>query len=180
MYTIEEWGAMPADQRRAAIGDMSQIQAAELYAALPENRQHLPRLNRREWMALGKIGQEYLLLRLPDWEADVLLSWTVREQGSLIPATHYAPETAPQPRVPMRQIAVQNDPDSPDSPWSKKTMDSLLLWSCALPIVGLGLFVFNFWRPGKLKQSFGLLAGAFFMAAFVYPFILGFLAALRS
>jgi hypothetical protein len=173
MFTPEEWETMPPDQRRQAIGDMSQIQAAKLYAALPENRKGSPRLTEREWMTLGKVGQDYLIGLLPDWEADIVLAWTVRHQDAFIPASPRQDPSSVDGHVPGTSPY-----DQQDGSWSKKSMDWLILWSCILPIIGLILFVFNFWRPGKLKQSFGLLAAALFMALLGYPFILGFFSAL--
>lgn len=167
MFTPEEWAAMPPDQRRLAIGDLSQIQAARLYAALPENPQRSPRLTEREWMTLGKAGQDYLIGLLPDWEADLVLAWTVRHQDSFIPAS---PREAPPSSDP--EIPCTSPYELKDGSWTRKTMDWLFIWSCLFPAIGVILFVANFWQPGKLKQSFGLLVAALFMALLGYPCIL--------
>jgi hypothetical protein len=161
--TPSEWSQMTPDTRRRAIGDMTQTQAAELYANMSSNRNTGPRLNRGEWAALGNTGQQWLLRDLPSWESEILYSWGVAEV--------YAPKV----------LQIPDDECIPISGgWSKKVMHNLLFWSCVIPPLGLIVFVFNFWRPGRFAQSIGLLASGLLMFFIGYPAVCGFIAAIAA
>jgi hypothetical protein len=45
----------------------------------------------------------------------------------------------------------------------------VVLWAAILPLIGVFIFLFNFWRPGSLGQSRALLAGALIMGFIVLP-----------
>lgn len=154
MSTIsaEEWATMSPPDRRREIGNMTQSQAAELYASLPSDQNKGPRLNRSEWSALGHTGQEELLDLLPEWESSILRSWGVAESCL------------------MQSLGASSHKQEADvEAWPKKLMYVLLFWSCIIPPFGLILCIFNFWKPARLAQSVAMLTAGALMFCLGYP-----------
>ncbi len=161
--STSEWATMSPVDRRREIGNMTQSQAAELYASLPSDQKRGPRLNKSEWYALGRTGQLHLLQLLPDWESVIVSSWGMAETCAFKPVT---------PSIDDSFLHVEG--------WSKRCMCNLILWSMILPPIGFFLFLFNFWRPGRLAQSMGLLAAGAFMFCVGYPSLYALFSALSG
>ena len=148
MIAEKEWEVMSPTNRIAAARSLSEYDVATLYSRVPSSPERGPRLTRNEWESLGSTARGALHPFFPVWEASIVDAWS--DQNYDDPA----------------QIAA--------GAWSKKAMHALMVWSIALPVVGLIIFLCNVWRPGRLAQSVHILAGAVMMACIVWPLLLGF------
>ena len=140
-----EWSRMTAQQRLAAMRDISQRDALLAYFALEPKESDGPRLSSREWAALGAAGQRALRPHLRGWEREIVDIWS---------RTGVAAARAPSA---SDYESDQPHESSPDGAWTPEEFRRLAWLAFLVSPVGWLIGFIALFQRGKAAQGINLI-----------------------